>query len=78
MSSTKYIMLAVGAAAFGLTAGSGNLAEAQQASDVIGELANNQGIFVDGKTFEIVRGSARETPPPTSLGWAPRRLAQAQ
>ena len=59
MSSTKHIMLAVGAAALGLTVGSGKVAFAQQSSDVIGELANNQGIFVDGKTFKIVRGSAK-------------------
>jgi hypothetical protein len=35
---------------------------AQQSSDVIGELANKQGIFVDGKTFKVVRGAAKGDP----------------
>src|SRR5215468_707212 len=34
----------------------------QQAGDVIGELANNEGIFVDGKTFKIARGKAKGDP----------------
>jgi len=54
----------VGVAAIALTvAGAGQLAIAQQPTgDVIGELANNEGIFVDGKTFKIARGKAKGDP----------------
>src|SRR5262245_22307588 len=39
------------------------LAQAQApAQDVIGELASNEGIFVDAKTFKIVRGKAKGDP----------------
>ena len=52
-----------GAAAVLLSAGVHSLASGQAASqDVIGELADNQGIFVDGKTFKIVRGAAKGDP----------------
>jgi hypothetical protein len=45
------------------TAGAGKLALAQQPQiDVIGELANNEVIFVDGKTFKIARGKAKGDP----------------
>jgi hypothetical protein len=53
--------LVAGLAAIGLAAGA-SLAFAQQAGDVIGELANNEGIFVDGKTFKIARGKAKGDP----------------
>ena len=54
-------MAAVVAAVSGF-AGAIKLALAQQSSDVVGELANNEGIFVDGKTFKIVRGAAKGDP----------------
>jgi hypothetical protein len=57
----KPTVLVAGLAAIGLAAGA-SLAFAQQAGDVIGELANNEGIFVDGKTFKIARGKAKGDP----------------
>jgi len=61
---SKRTMLIVGVAAVALAAaGAGKLALAQQPQgDVIGELANNEGIFVDGKTFKIARGKAKGDP----------------
>jgi len=62
MSLPKPTLLVAGLAAIGLAAGA-SLALAQQAGgDVIGELANNEGIFVDGKTFKIARGKAKGDP----------------
>jgi hypothetical protein len=61
MSLPKPTVLVAGLAAIGLAAGA-SLAFAQQAGDVIGELANNEGIFVDGKTFKIARGKAKGDP----------------
>ena len=56
-------LLVFGLAATALTAGAGKFALAQQPTgDVIGELANNEGIFVDGKTFKIARGKAKGDP----------------
>jgi hypothetical protein len=62
MSMSKLITIATAVAAASMFAGTIKLAAAQQASDVIGELANNQGIFVDGKTFKIIRGAAKGDP----------------
>jgi len=62
---SKYTMLMAGVAVIALAAaGAGKLALAQQPpqGDVIGELANNEGIFVDGKTFKIARGKAKGDP----------------
>ena len=59
---SKYTMLMAGVAVVALAAvGAGKFAVAQQPpqGDVIGELANNEGIFVDGKTFDIARGAAK-------------------
>jgi hypothetical protein len=40
--------------------GAGQPAVAQQPSqDVVGEIANNTGYFVDGKTFKIVKGTSK-------------------
>ena len=63
MSLSKPAIMA-GVAAIALTvAGASQLALAQQPTgDVIGELANNEGIFVDGKTFKIARGKAKGDP----------------
>jgi hypothetical protein len=55
--------IVVGLAATALTAGTSKFAFAQQPTgDVIGELVNNEGIFVDGKTFKIARGKAKGDP----------------
>src|SRR6516162_10233751 len=62
MSGLKLVTMAAAVAAISLVAGASKLAFAQQSSDVVGELANNQGIFVDGKTFKIVRGTAKGDP----------------
>src|ERR1700730_17476074 len=61
---SKRTMLIVGVAAVVLAAaGAGKFALAQQPQgDVIGELANNEVIFVDGKTFKIARGKAKGDP----------------
>jgi hypothetical protein len=62
MSVSKPTILLLGAAAVLLAAGQGTLAFAQQPTgDVVGELANNTGYFVDGKTFKIVKGTAKES-----------------
>ena len=56
-------LLMSGAAAVVVCGGIYGFAVAQSPSpDVVGELANNQGIFVDGKTFKIIRGAAKGDP----------------
>src|SRR5919109_544018 len=71
MSLSKPVALVAGVAALGLAAaGMGKIALAQQPAapsaaptqDVIGELSDNEGIFVDGKTFKIARGKAKGDP----------------
>ena len=63
MPSSKTGLLVLSAAAIAFAAGGSSLAVAQSASqDVIGELANNQGIFVDAKTFKIARGKVKGDP----------------
>ena len=62
---SKYTMLMAGVAVVALAAvGAGKFAVAQQPpqGDVIGELTNNEGIFVDGKTFKIAKGKAKGDP----------------
>ena len=61
MVSSHSRLLVLGLAATALTAGKFALAQ-QPTGDVIGELANNEGIFVDGKTFKIARGKAKGDP----------------
>jgi len=62
MSVSKPTTLFVGAAAVALVASQATLAFAQQPTgDVVGELANNTGYFVDGKTFKIVKGTAKDS-----------------
>ena len=51
-------LLTAGVASAGLLAGLGQPALAQQAQDVIGKLGNNEGVFIDGRTFDIARGAA--------------------
>lgn len=60
MSNTKLTKMFVGLAALGLTASVSNIAVAQAVTkEVVGELANNEGYLVDGKTFKIVHGKAK-------------------
>ena len=63
MPISRFITIATAFAAVSVFAAASKLALAQQPTgDVIGELADNQGIFVDGKTFKIVRGKAKGDP----------------
>ena len=73
MSLSKPMTLVAAVAALGAAAGVGKIALAQQPApaaapaaaptqDVIGELSNNEGIFVDGKSFKIARGKAKGDP----------------
>ena len=62
MAMSKLVTMAAVVASVSVSAGTIKLAVAQQSSDVVGELANNEGIFVDGKTFKIVRGAAKGDP----------------
>jgi hypothetical protein len=53
---SKHTKLVVGLAAAAFAVGAGKPAVAQQPSqDVVGEIANNTGYFVDGKTFKIAK-----------------------
>jgi hypothetical protein len=59
MLSSNRELLSVGVAAIALAIGTSQFAFAQSATrDVVGEIANNEGYFVDGKTFKIVKGKA--------------------
>jgi len=69
MSSSIRNALIVAAAAAVAASGSTHIAGAQSTTgvgqptvDVIGELAANEGIFVDGKTFKLARGKAKGDP----------------
>jgi hypothetical protein len=60
MPVSKHAKVLVALTAVALTVGAGGLALAQQPSqDVVGEIANNTGYFVDGKTFKIAKGTAK-------------------
>ena len=60
MAMSKHTKVAVGLTAIVLAAAGGGFAFAQQPSqDVVGEIANNTGYFVDGKTFKIAKGTAK-------------------
>ena len=50
------------AVATGTVIGVEQFAAAQSQRDVIGELAADEGIFVDGKTFKIAKGKAKGDP----------------
>jgi hypothetical protein len=57
---SKHTKLVIAFTSVVLAVGAGKLAFAQQQSqDVVGEIANNTGYFVDGKTFKIVKGTAK-------------------
>jgi hypothetical protein len=59
--SKRTLVAGLAAVPTGLVGGA-PLASAQSQGDVIGELASNEGIFVDGKTFKIARGKAKGDP----------------
>ena len=54
-------LVIVGVAASGLALG-GALPAFAQSSGVVGEIANNEGIFVDAKTFKVAKGTAKGDP----------------
>ena len=60
--SKRTVVAGLAAVLTGLDGGGERLASAQSQGDVIGELASNEGIFVDGKTFKIARGKAKGDP----------------
>ena len=77
MSLSKRILLAIGAtAAIGIAAGASTLAIAQgsplmrsfsdnwssSAQNALGQLASNEGIYVDMKDFKIAKGAAKGDP----------------
>jgi hypothetical protein len=68
MSFSKSTWLITGAAIIGVGAGAATLAIAQSPSqDVISKLDNNQGIFVDKKSFDVVKGNAKGSDPVATL-----------
>ena len=67
MSVTKRKFLVGGAAVVGLGSAATSMAEAQaQISQVIGELGDNEGVYVDLQEFKVHKGRAR-TDPTTQL-----------
>jgi hypothetical protein len=60
--SKRTVVVGLVAVPTGLLVGDERLASAQSPGDVIGDLASNEGIFVDGKTFKIARGKAKGDP----------------
>lgn len=54
-------LLIAGIAVAGLASGGAQSAFAQS-SGVVGEMANNEGIFVDSKTFKVAKGTAKGDP----------------
>jgi len=68
MSLTKRTWAVIGFVTIGLVSGAATLAIAQAPSqDVISKLDNNQGIFVDKKSFDVVKGSAKTDNPVATL-----------
>jgi hypothetical protein len=61
-SSSKVSMLVISALALCLIAAVAKLATAAQDKSELGGLNANEGIFVDPKTFNIVKGSAKTDP----------------
>ena len=60
--SKRCVMAGLAVIPTGLVVGTERIARAQPQGDVIGELASNEGIFVDGKTFKIAKGKAKGEP----------------
>ena len=60
--SKRRVMAGLAIIPTGLVVGTNRIACAQPQGDVIGELASNEGIFVDGKTFKIAKGKSKGDP----------------
>jgi hypothetical protein len=61
--SKRSVMAGLAAIPTGLVIATERIAGgAQSQEDVIGELASNEGIFVDGKTFKIAKGKSKGDP----------------
>jgi predicted aconitase with swiveling domain len=60
--SKRRVMAGLAAIPTGLVMGTERIACAESQGDVIGELASNEGIFVDGKTFKIAKGKGKGEP----------------
>jgi hypothetical protein len=60
--SKRSVVAGLAAVPTGIVFGPDRATSAQPQSDVIGELANGEGIFVDGKTFKIAKGKAKGEP----------------
>src|SRR5262249_42292240 len=68
MSVTKREFVVGGAAVVGLSTAATRMAQAQaHASQVIGELADNEGVYVDLKEFKVHKGRARTDPTAAQL-----------
>jgi hypothetical protein len=76
MPLSKGTTLVMGFAAIGLVAGAATLAIAQAPSkDVISSLSNNQGIFVDKASFNVVKGDAKGDPAATLAKMGAREVS---
>jgi hypothetical protein len=72
----KGIKLVMGIAAISLALGAATLAIAQaQSQDVISALSNNQGIFVDKASFDVVKGNAKGDPAATLAKMGAREVS---
>jgi hypothetical protein len=60
--SKRSVVAGLAAVPTGIVFGPDRATFAQPQSDVIGELASGEGIFVDGKTFKIAKGKAKGEP----------------
>jgi hypothetical protein len=71
MAFSKTSLVAVGLGALALALGIGRLADA--AAPPVGDLANNEGIYVELKTFKVHKGMAKTDPQAqiTKLGARP-------
>jgi hypothetical protein len=76
MSLSKSTSLVIGLAAIGLVASAATLAIAQAPSqDVISALSNNQAIFVDKASFNVVKGNAKGDPAATLAKMGAREVS---
>ena len=76
MSPSKSTSLVMGLAAIGLVASAATLAIAQAPSqDVISALSNNQAIFVDKASFNVVKGNAKGDPAATLAKMGAREVS---
>jgi hypothetical protein len=77
MSLSKVTIFVMGGLAIGLVSGAATLAIAQAPSkDIISKLDNNQGIFVDKKSYDVVKGNAKtDNPLPTLTKMGAREVS---